>query len=147
MTPSVRPLPIIRQRASQRVCYRIHRQGNTNSDTGIDRWQTEHLGIVKKNEYVGYGTNYKSNRSIRVGVAAIGYADGYPRSSVNGTSILVGNKKCKFDGVDIIRISPPFKIPLKKSGTSKDISKTVKFIISKDSNYIHGQIFTVAGGE
>ena len=39
------------------------------------------------------------------------------------------------------------KIPLKKSGTSKDISKTVKFIISKDSNYIHGQIFTVAGGE
>jgi len=39
------------------------------------------------------------------------------------------------------------QIPLKKPGTSKDISKIVKFIISKDSNYIHGQIFTIAGGE
>jgi 3-oxoacyl-[acyl-carrier protein] reductase len=38
-------------------------------------------------------------------------------------------------------------IPLKKIGTPNDIAKTVKFIISKDSNYIHGQIFTIAGGE
>ena len=70
---------------------------------------TEIVGIqsVKKNEYVGYGTSYKSKSSIRVGVAAIGYADGYPRSAINGTSILVGNKKCKLIGVvsmDLITI-------------------------------------------
>ena len=70
---------------------------------------TEIVGIqnIKKDEYVGYGTNFKSDRAIRVGVAAIGYADGYPRSARNGSSIFVAGKKCKLIGVvsmDLITI-------------------------------------------
>ena len=70
---------------------------------------TEIVGIqnIKKDEYVGYGTSFKSDRAIRVGVAAIGYADGYPRSVRNGSNILVGGKKCKLIGVvsmDLITI-------------------------------------------
>ncbi len=70
---------------------------------------TEIVGIqlIKKNEYVGYGDSFKSNSSMRVGVAAIGYADGYPRSVLNGTSIMVGRNKCKLIGVvsmDLITI-------------------------------------------
>jgi alanine racemase len=109
---------------------------------------TEIVGIqhIKKNEYVGYGTNYKSNRSIRVGVAAIGYADGYPRSSVNGTSILVGNKKCKLIGVvsmDLITIdltncpNATIGTPVECWGESVSILE-----IAKVSNRLCYELFT-----
>ena len=70
---------------------------------------TKIVGIqnIKKNEYVGYGNTFKSDKAIRVGVAAIGYADGYPRSALSGSSILVGKKKCNLIGVvsmDLITI-------------------------------------------
>ena len=55
-----------------------------------------------------------------------------------------GNKKYKFDGVDVVRISPPFKIPLKKSiwrtiliifGMFWEILYSWKFIRKNIDNY------------
>jgi alanine racemase len=38
---------------------------------------------------IGYGASYVCQRDTRVGVVAIGYGDGYPRSAVNGTPVVV----------------------------------------------------------
>ena len=40
-------------------------------------------------ERVGYGGLYTAQRPTRIGIVACGYADGYPRSAVCGTPILV----------------------------------------------------------
>ena len=38
---------------------------------------------------VGYGSTFVAQRAMRIGVAACGYADGYPRSCPSGTPVLV----------------------------------------------------------
>ena len=37
-------------------------------------------------------------------------------------------------------------IPLKRMGTSQDVANSVKFLASKDSSYITGQVVHVDGG-
>lgn len=44
---------------------------------------------LQKGDSVGYGEIYVASRTTRVGLVAIGYADGYPRSAKQGTPILV----------------------------------------------------------
>ena len=57
---------------------------------------------VKAGEAVGYGAAWRFPRDTRMGVISIGYADGYPRSAVNGTPVLVasggGFARCKLVG-------------------------------------------------
>lgn len=47
---------------------------------------------------VGYGGIWRSPESMRIGVAAIGYADGYPRSAPAGTPVLVEGARAKVVG-------------------------------------------------
>ncbi|WP_318500387.1 alanine racemase [Photobacterium leiognathi] len=47
---------------------------------------------VKKGEKVGYGGIWTSERDTKMGVIAIGYGDGYPRSASNGTPVLVNGR-------------------------------------------------------
>ena len=47
---------------------------------------------------VGYGAAFRSERAMRVGVVACGYADGYPRHAPSGTPILVGGVRAKTAG-------------------------------------------------
>lgn len=44
---------------------------------------------LKKGESVGYGATWTAERDTRIGVVAIGYGDGYPRTARNGTPVLV----------------------------------------------------------
>ena len=46
------------------------------------------INEVKAGASIGYGAAYTCERDTRVGVLAIGYGDGYPRSAVNGTPVL-----------------------------------------------------------
>ncbi|PSW00464.1 alanine racemase [Photobacterium lipolyticum] len=47
---------------------------------------------VKKGETVGYGGIWTSERDTKVGVIAIGYGDGYPRTAPNGTPVLLNGR-------------------------------------------------------
>ena len=38
---------------------------------------------------VGYGSTFTATQSMRIGVVACGYADGYPRHASNGCPVLV----------------------------------------------------------
>jgi alanine racemase len=44
---------------------------------------------IQSGEQVGYGSLFRADRRMRVGVVACGYADGYPRHAQTGTPILV----------------------------------------------------------
>lgn len=44
---------------------------------------------------VGYGCTFTADRSMRVGVVACGYADGYPRHAPTGTPVLVAGQRTR----------------------------------------------------
>ena len=49
-------------------------------------------------EPVGYGARFISQRPTRVGVVAMGYADGYPRHAPTGTPVMVAGKRSQLIG-------------------------------------------------
>ena len=71
--------------------------------------QTKIIAIhnLEKGVAIGYGARFVCNKNIKIGVAAIGYGDGYSRTMHDGTPILVGGKKCSLAGkvsMDMITI-------------------------------------------
>ncbi|CEA06609.1 alanine racemase [Pseudomonas saudimassiliensis] len=53
---------------------------------------------VSCGESVGYGAQFISRRPTRIGVVAMGYADGYPRHAKSGTPVLVDNQRTELIG-------------------------------------------------
>ena len=65
------------------------------------------INCVKSGESVGYGAAYTCKADRRIGVAAIGYGDGYPRQAKNGTPVLVNGRRASLVGhvsMDMITI-------------------------------------------
>lgn len=63
--------------------------------------------VAKKGSTIGYGANYVCEQNMPIGVIAIGYGDGYPRSAQNGTPVLVCGVMCPIVGrvsMDMITI-------------------------------------------
>jgi len=50
------------------------------------------INEVAAGEAIGYNATYICEKDTRVGTVSIGYGDGYPRSAVNGTPVLVKTK-------------------------------------------------------
>jgi len=46
-------------------------------------------------ESIGYGCTFTADKSMRVGVVACGYADGYPRHAPSGTPVLVEGQRTR----------------------------------------------------
>jgi alanine racemase len=53
---------------------------------------------LRRNDRVGYGGTYSCPEDMPVGVAAIGYGDGYPRHAPTGTPVLVGGVRAPLAG-------------------------------------------------
>lgn len=53
---------------------------------------------VPPGDEVGYGGTWTAQQPTRIGIAAIGYGDGYPRHAKNGTPVLVNNTLCTLAG-------------------------------------------------
>ncbi len=65
------------------------------------------INCVKKGERVGYAATYECPDDMPIGVAAIGYGDGYPRSAVSGTPVLINGTRAPIVGrisMDLITI-------------------------------------------
>lgn len=56
------------------------------------------VNTVESGESVGYGARFTCRQRTRVGVVAIGYADGYPRHAPNGTPVAVNGKRSRLIG-------------------------------------------------
>ena len=48
---------------------------------------------LRAGDEVGYGAQFRAGHSMRIGIVACGYADGYPRQAPNGTPILVDGQR------------------------------------------------------
>lgn len=53
---------------------------------------------IEAGETIGYGGRFVCNKKTRVGVVALGYADGYPRHAPDGTPVLVAGKRSQVIG-------------------------------------------------
>jgi alanine racemase len=65
------------------------------------------INHLTKGERVGYNGTYECPEDMAVGVAAIGYGDGYPRSAGEGTPVLVKGQRSSLIGrisMDLITI-------------------------------------------
>ncbi len=47
---------------------------------------------LRTGDEVGYGALFQADRTMRIGIVACGYADGYPRHAPNGTPVLVAGQ-------------------------------------------------------
>lgn len=73
-------------------------------ERGIAEWglrpamtlRTRLIGLqsLRAGDTVGYGSTYRAEREMRIGIAACGYADGYPRHAGTGTPVLVDGVRC-----------------------------------------------------
>jgi alanine racemase len=50
------------------------------------------INAIKRGERIGYNGLWECPEDMLVGVAAVGYGDGYPRSAASGTPVLVGGQ-------------------------------------------------------
>lgn len=53
---------------------------------------------LPEGEPIGYGQSFVTDRPMRVGVVAMGYADGYPRHAPTGTPVMVAGKRSRLLG-------------------------------------------------
>ena len=51
------------------------------------------VNAIQRGERIGYNGLWECPEDMPVGVAAVGYGDGYPRSAAAGTPVLVGNRR------------------------------------------------------
>jgi alanine racemase len=56
------------------------------------------LQSLQAGDTVGYGSTFTAPESMRIGVVACGYADGYPRHAPTGTPVLVGGVRTRVVG-------------------------------------------------
>ncbi|MEY4769103.1 MAG: alanine racemase, partial [Pseudomonadota bacterium] len=56
------------------------------------------IKMIAAGETVGYNQTWTCERPSRIGVVAIGYADGYPRYAPSGTPVLINQQRCPLVG-------------------------------------------------
>jgi len=61
---------------------------------------TRLIGVqeLRVGDAVGYGSSFTADGPLRIGVAAVGYADGYPRHCTTGTPVLVNGVRTRMVG-------------------------------------------------
>jgi len=77
--------------------------GRSAESLGLRTVMTLHTRLIavntrKKGDVIGYGADYRCPEDMAVGVAAIGYGDGYPRHVPSGTPVLVNGSKAAIAG-------------------------------------------------
>ncbi|GAB4193408.1 MAG: alanine racemase [Wenzhouxiangellaceae bacterium] len=77
--------------------------GQQGSDLGLKPVMTLSSRLIavhqlEAGESVGYGAAYQCPQAMRIGIAAIGYGDGYPRHAANGAPVLIRGRKSALVG-------------------------------------------------
>ncbi len=87
-------------------------EGRTGAEDGLRPVMTLTTRLiavkeVQAGETVGYAATWRAERPTRIGIAAMGYGDGYPRHAPSGTPVLVGGHAARLAGrvsMDMIAI-------------------------------------------
>jgi alanine racemase len=78
---------------------------------------------LQAGDAVGYGSSFKAERTMRIGVVACGYADGYPRHAPSGTPILVEGSRTRIVGrvaMDMLMVDL-YPVPQAKLGSRVEL--------------------------
>jgi alanine racemase len=54
--------------------------------------------VISAGDAIGYGSRFVAKQAMRVGIVAVGYADGYPRNAPDGTPVWVEGHRAKLVG-------------------------------------------------
>ena len=77
---------------------------------------------LQPGDSVGYGSSFVAERDMRIGIAACGYADGYPRHCGTGTPVLVDGVRCSTVGrVSMDRLAVDLS-PVPQAGPGSDVT-------------------------
>ena len=100
----------------------------------------------KAGQSIGYGNRYICKQNMTIGVAAIGYADGYPRSAKDGTPVYINGVKSKIAGkvsMDMITIDLS-NVPSPKIGDRVELfgENIAVDEVAESCNTISYEIFT-----
>jgi alanine racemase len=71
------------------------------------RSQIISIQSLGKNERIGYGGRVKTNKPTKIAVVYCGYADGFPQTAIDGTSVIVNSHKSQIIGrvsMDLVSI-------------------------------------------
>jgi alanine racemase len=87
-------------------------EGKTGTDLGFEPVMTLSTKLIainriRRGERIGYAATWECPEDMPVGVAAIGYGDGYPRSVPSGTPVSIGGVRAPIVGrvsMDLITI-------------------------------------------
>ncbi len=77
---------------------------------------------LQAGDTVGYGSSFTAEGPLRIGVAAVGYADGYPRHCTTGTPVLVNGVRTRMVGrvsMDMITVD---LTPVPDAGFDSDVT-------------------------
>jgi len=85
---------------------------------------TRLIGIqqLQAGDSVGYGSSFRAEGPMRIGVAAVGYADGYPRHCHTGTPVLVDGVRSRMVGrvsMDMITVD---LTPVPQAGFGSEVT-------------------------
>jgi len=77
--------------------------GKTGADLGFAPCMSLHSRLISVKTIpagakVGYGGSYVATEQMRIGIASIGYGDGYPRHAQSGMPVLVGGERASTVG-------------------------------------------------
>ncbi len=77
--------------------------GQTGADAGLRPAMTLKSALIavkdmKRGEPIGYSATFVCSEDMRVGLVAMGYADGYPRHAPTGTPVLVNGRETRLLG-------------------------------------------------
>ena len=86
---------------------------------------------AKKGDTIGYDRTYKVNKTTKVGVVPVGYADGFDRRLSNNFCVLINNVKCKVVGLVCMDV---FMVDL--SGVAANIGDEVLLLGGRGKNKI-----------
>jgi alanine racemase len=72
-------------------------EDRTGTDLGLKPVMTLTSNLIairnlKKGEKVGYGISYEADHDTTLGIVAMGYGDGYPRQTPNGTPVWINGR-------------------------------------------------------
>ncbi|MGH8498447.1 MAG: alanine racemase C-terminal domain-containing protein, partial [Methylococcales bacterium] len=78
----------------------LHRIGLEHHLKAVMTLQSRLIAIKKlaAGDAVGYGGCWVAPAETRLGVVALGYGDGYPRTAGNGTPVLIGERRAPLVG-------------------------------------------------
>ena len=79
---------------------------------------------LRRGDSVGYGSAFCADGEMRIGVAACGYADGYPRLAPTGTPVLVDGHRTRLVGrvsMDMVTIDLT-PVPVPAAGVGSEVT-------------------------